>query len=225
MKENDKSLAMSQVPSTPADFNQLSCMTFTFPRHCDNSRMPLPTLNWADSEDFWTFLKDKDREYPKCGKYMDQHPALHTKMRTILLDWLIEVRCRLFARLNALIQVMPVRNQCCVVHNKQQLSHSLYQVCEVYRLHRETFHLAASYVDRYLQVKKDVQKSRLQLVGVTALFIAAKLEEIYPPKLSEFSYVTDGACTDDEILVEELVMLKVGTSIVFSSLEIWQGHV
>lgn len=42
------------------------------------------------------------------------------------------------------------------------------------------------------------------------MFIAAKLEEIYPPKLSEFSYVTDGACTDDEILMEELVMLKVG---------------
>lgn len=42
------------------------------------------------------------------------------------------------------------------------------------------------------------------------MFIAAKLEEIYPPKLSEFSYVTDGACTDDEILIEELLMLKVG---------------
>jgi cyclin E len=80
----------------------------------------------------------------------------------------------------------------------------------VYRLHRETFHLAASYVDRYLNIKKDIKKSRLQLVGVTALFIAAKLEEIYPPKLSEFSYVTDGACTDDEIIVQELVMMKVG---------------
>ena len=60
-------------------------------------------------------------------------------------------------------------------------------------------------------MKQDIPKSRLQLVGVTALFIAAKLEEIYPPKLSEFSYVTDGACTDDEILIEELVMLKVST--------------
>ena len=59
-------------------------------------------------------------------------------------------------------------------------------------------------------MKGDIQKSRLQLVGVTALFIASKLEEIYPPKLSEFSYVTDGACTDDEILMQELVMLKVG---------------
>ena len=172
-KENDQSLVASQVPpSTPADCHQLSCMTtFGLPRHTFDSRTPLPTLNWADSDDFWIFLKDKDQEYAKCGQYMGQHPALQPKMRTILLDWLIEV-------------------------------------CEVYRLHRETFHLAASYVDRFLNVRRDVKKSRLQLVGVTALFIAAKLEEIYPPKLSEFSYVTDGACTDDEILVQELIMLK-----------------
>lgn len=34
-------------------------------------------------------------------------------------------------------------------------------------------------------------------------------QEIYPPKLSEFAYVTDGACTENEILEEELLMLKV----------------
>ena len=50
------------------------------------------------------------------------------------------------------------------------------QVGEVYRLHRETYHLAVTYVDRYLLAKKNLPKSRLQLVGVTALFIAAKLE-------------------------------------------------
>ena len=35
------------------------------------------------------------------------------------------------------------------------------------------------------------------------------LQEIYPPKLSEFAYVTDGACTENEILGEELLMLQV----------------
>ena len=44
--------------------------------------------------------------------------------------------------------------------------------------------------------------------GVTCLFIAAKIEEIYPPKLQEFAYVTDGACTEDDILAMELVVLK-----------------
>lgn len=50
------------------------------------------------------------------------------------------------------------------------------QVCEVYTLHRETYYLAVDYIDRYLSNTKNIHKTRLQLVGVTALFIAAKLE-------------------------------------------------
>jgi len=49
-------------------------------------------------------------------------------------------------------------------------------VCEVYKLHRETFYLAADFVDRYLSTQSNVQKYQLQLLGVTALFIAAKIE-------------------------------------------------
>ena len=43
---------------------------------------------------------------------------------------------------------------------------------------------------------------------MTCLFIAAKIEEIYPPKLQEFAFVTDGACSEDEIMQMELVVLK-----------------
>ena len=43
---------------------------------------------------------------------------------------------------------------------------------------------------------------------MTCLFIAAKIEEIYPPKLQEFAYVTDGACGEEDILTMELVVLK-----------------
>ncbi|XP_063609490.1 G1/S-specific cyclin-E-like isoform X1 [Penaeus indicus] len=84
----------------------------------------------------------------------------------------------------------------------------LTEVCEVYRLHRETYYLATDYIDRYLSATHDVPKQQLQLIGITCLFIAAKIEEIYPPKLSEFAYVTDGACIENEILVKELVILQ-----------------
>ena len=46
----------------------------------------------------------------------------------------------------------------------------------MYRLHRETFHLAVDFVDRYLSSQRNVAKQRLQLIGVTSLFIAAKIE-------------------------------------------------
>ena len=39
------------------------------------------------------------------------------------------------------------------------------EVCEVYRLHRETFYLAVDFIDRYLSTLKEMPKTRLQLIG------------------------------------------------------------
>lgn len=88
-KENDGTLTLSQEPSTPGDST-----SFSFPNYFKEplkTSTPLPVLNWADSEELWSVLKEKDSEYVKNGWYMSQHPALQPKMRTILLDWLIEV--------------------------------------------------------------------------------------------------------------------------------------
>ncbi|XP_061388459.1 G1/S-specific cyclin-E [Musca vetustissima] len=84
----------------------------------------------------------------------------------------------------------------------------LIEVCEVYKLHRETYYLAVDYLDRYLSAQKNVQKTHLQLIGITCLFVAAKVEEIYPPKIGEFAYVTDGACQESDILQHEILLLQ-----------------
>ena len=49
----------------------------------------------------------------------------------------------------------------------------------------------------------------MQLIAVTALFIASKMEEIYPPKLEEYAYTTDGACSTQQIMDMEKKMLTV----------------
>lgn len=49
-------------------------------------------------------------------------------------------------------------------------------MCEVYKLHRETFYLAQDFFDRYMATQQDVVKTLLQLIGISSLFIAAKLE-------------------------------------------------
>ncbi|XP_030756662.1 G1/S-specific cyclin-E1 [Sitophilus oryzae] len=82
------------------------------------------------------------------------------------------------------------------------------EVCEVYHLRRVTYYLTVDYFDRFLSLKPDVPKNQLQLVGVTCLFLASKLEEVYPPRLTEFSYVCDGACTPEDILNCELLILN-----------------
>ncbi|XP_022256559.1 G1/S-specific cyclin-E-like [Limulus polyphemus] len=155
---------------TLSEFRGLTCMLT--PEACSKRVSPLPHFSWADPQEVWELMVCKDAVYPRDPKMLHRHPALHARMRAILLDWLIEV-------------------------------------CEVYRLHRETFYLAQDFVDRYLASRQNVPKQQLQLLGITALFVAAKIEEIYPPKLSEFAYVTDGACTETEILEKELVLLKL----------------
>lgn len=84
----------------------------------------------------------------------------------------------------------------------------LFEVSEVYCLHRQTAYLAQDFFDRFMVTQEKVDKDCVQLIGITALFIASKIEEIYPPKISEFAYVTDGACDVYDILKMELVMLK-----------------
>jgi cyclin B len=83
-------------------------------------------------------------------------------MRSILIDWLIEVHFK-------------------------------------YKLQSETLFIAVRIIDRYLELEK-VPKSRLQLVGVTALLVACKYEEIYPPELKDFVFLTDKAYTKEDML-------------------------
>ena len=43
-----------------------------------------------------------------------------------------------------------------------------------------------------------MQRGKLQLVGVTALMIAAKYEEIYPPTVNDFVYITDNTYNQEQ---------------------------
>jgi hypothetical protein len=52
---------------------------------------PLPELNWADSTELWNFMLEKDKKYARDALYLRTHKHLQPRMRSILLDWLIEV--------------------------------------------------------------------------------------------------------------------------------------
>eukprot|EP00826_Nyctotherus_ovalis_P065746 TRINITY_DN9671_c0_g3_i2.p1 TRINITY_DN9671_c0_g3~~TRINITY_DN9671_c0_g3_i2.p1 ORF type:complete len:357 (-),score=91.22 TRINITY_DN9671_c0_g3_i2:1000-2070(-) len=76
-----------------------------------------------------------------------------------------------------------------------------------FKLRPETLFLTANIIDRYLQIAT-VTKQKLQLLGVTAMFIACKYEEIYAPEIKNFAYITDNSYTKDEILLMEQQVLK-----------------
>jgi cyclin B len=75
-----------------------------------------------------------------------------------------------------------------------------------FKLYPETLYLTVNLIDRYLE-KKEVLRQHLQLVGVTAMLIASKYEEIYAPEVRDFVYITDKAYTKEEILKMEFEIL------------------
>ncbi|XP_070599353.1 G2/mitotic-specific cyclin-B1 [Erythrolamprus reginae] len=83
----------------------------------------------------------------------------------------------------------------------------LVQVHMKFKLLQETMYMAVAIIDRFLQNNK-VAKRMLQLVGVTAMFIASKYEEMYPPEISDFSYVTDHTYSTLQIRQMEMKILR-----------------
>lgn len=71
----------------------------------------------------------------------------------------------------------------------------------------ETLYLTINLIDRYLAIE-DVERTRLQLVAVSAMLIASKYEEIYAPEVRDFVYITDKSYTKDEILMMEYKILS-----------------
>ncbi|KAK8216514.1 G2/mitotic-specific cyclin CYB1 [Phyllosticta capitalensis] len=82
----------------------------------------------------------------------------------------------------------------------------LLEVHTRFRLLPETLFLAVNIIDRFLS-RKIVQLDRLQLVGVTAMFIASKYEEVLSPHVQNFRHVADDGFTEDEILSAERFVL------------------
>lgn len=95
---------------------------------------------------------------------------LNEKMRSILIDWLIEVH-------------------------------------EVFRHQPETLYITVYIIDSFLD-KNQVKKDKFQLVGITALLIACKYQEIVVPSLTKLNYITDDSYSKKEIILKEYEIIS-----------------
>ena len=103
----------------------------------------------------------------------------------------------------------------------------LIEVHSQFKLLQETLYMTIYIIDKFLQVKPvlvdlwdflncnvsqvegfAIRRNKLQLVGVSAMFIASKVEEMYAPEINDFVYITDNAYTAAEIRQMELRMLN-----------------
>ncbi|XP_010543802.1 PREDICTED: cyclin-B1-2 isoform X2 [Tarenaya hassleriana] len=119
-------------------------------------------------EDMYKFYKEVENE-SRPQMYIHTQAEINEKMRSILVDWLVEV------------------------HFKFELS-------------PETLYLTINITDRFLSAKT-VPRRELQLVGIAALLMASKYEEIWPPQVNDLVYVTDNAYSSEQILVMEKTIL------------------
>ncbi|KAI9790345.1 MAG: hypothetical protein M1833_001946 [Piccolia ochrophora] len=122
-------------------------------------------------EEIFDYMRSLEIKMLPNAHYMDNQAEIQWSMRSILVDWLVQVHHR--------FNLLP-----------------------------ETLFLAVNYIDRFLSCKI-VSLGKLQLVGATALFIAAKYEEINCPSVQEIVYMVDDGYSVDEVLKAERFMLTM----------------
>ncbi|CAB3407108.1 unnamed protein product [Caenorhabditis bovis] len=83
----------------------------------------------------------------------------------------------------------------------------LVQVHLRFRLVPETLHLTVFILDQML-AHKIVGKENLQLLGVSAMFIAAKFEEVFTPDISDYEFITENSVSKKQILQMEQMILN-----------------
>eukprot|EP00794_Sanderia_malayensis_P009464 gene9464-10451_t len=119
--------------------------------------------------DIYRYLKTLEKKF-RVGDYMHKQTEINERMRSILIDWLIQVHTR-------------------------------------FGLLQETLYLTVHVIDRFLE-RHVVSRSKLQLVGVSAMLLASKYEETYAPEIGDFVYISDNSYTKGQIRKMEQLVLK-----------------
>ena len=122
-------------------------------------------------DEIFQYMRELEIKMLPNAHYMDNQAEIQWSMRSVLMDWLVQVHQR--------FGLLP-----------------------------ETLFLCCNYIDRFLSCKV-VSLGKLQLVGATAIFVAAKYEEINCPSVQEIVYMVDNGYTVDEILKAERFMLSM----------------
>jgi hypothetical protein len=165
-------IALPPAPEIPL-VRQRSNFSYQYNGQVDNiderdANDPLCATEYV--QDMYHHFRAKEQSTSVRPVYMENQSHINERMRSILVDWLVEVHLK-------------------------------------FKLVPETLYLTINIIDRFLD-RGEVTRPKLQLVGVTALLIASKYEEIYPPELRDLVYICDHAYRKEQILQMEETILK-----------------
>ncbi|TNN19600.1 G2/mitotic-specific cyclin-B1 isoform 1 [Schistosoma japonicum] len=83
------------------------------------------------------------------------------------------------------------------------------KVQQYLKLRTESLHLAVNLVDQYTWRQITLCPSDYQLLGITAIFIAVKFIERFPPATKTLCYLTENSYSPKQVLDFEMKMLQV----------------
>lgn len=82
-------------------------------------------------------------------------------------------------------------------------------VAKKFKLKDHSLHLSVMLIDKFcMRDPQYVKKKNFQLIGVTCLLIACKIEEVCSPEVADFVYISDKAFSNHDILECERYILK-----------------
>ena len=116
-------------------------------------------------------IEETNNEFKIDPDYFHYQTEINSKMRIILIDWILEVTNKL-------------------------------------KFKEETFFITTYIIDAYLS-KKFIPRKKFQLLGVTALFISTKINEIFSGKTKDYAFITDNAYDEKDILDMESDISKI----------------
>jgi len=141
----------------------------------------------------------EERVLPPGVKDIDEddgdNPQLCSDYATETYVYLKQLEKHYTVRANHLLAGFPTNAKM-----RAQLIDWLVEVQVQFKLTQETFFLTVHTIDRFMALEGNkVPRSKLQLVGVSAMFLMSKVEEIYPPTLSDFVFITNFGYNNNDI--------------------------
>jgi len=157
---NTSNVAKDEDDLAPKYFNTSSIRNVQIPKEYLN------TIYYNLLKEQYTNKKKFKPEY----NYMNSQTEINEQMRSILVDWIIDV------------------------HGK-------------FGFTDETLYMTVLIIDRYSSIKK-ITRNEYQNLGISALMISCKHEEINVPKVEDFIYITDNAYNKEEVFNMEQNILN-----------------
>ena len=176
-KKNNNKRGDNNNNNVDDDENEVKIKYFDI-SNINNIQIPKEYINVI----YYNLLKEEEKGIKPMPDYtyMSRQNEINEKMRSILVDWIIDVHFK-------------------------------------FGFTDETLFMTVSIIDRYLSICQ-ITRTNFQLLGITALMIACKHEEIDLPKIDDFIYITDNAYVKDEVIkMEEDVLSKLNFAFLYPS--------